>query len=227
MAKHLFSKAELDWSTRAMVNVQVIGVSLQRTMAERAMHSEMLATSKSFRVKGSQDNMLDVLKAYAQHHNLPVPDNYAIFKDFTNLIQHMMAKLVQDIPKQPQQESLENSTMTSSSAGETKWKQNEDGTYSHELPYDMFVSRKKYIMRPDGSWMQLQSPNAAQMTRVAEVPPALAPSAAAPVLTMEIPGLDNISKRLEATLAGQQLADKAITMLQEQVAEIKKQRTAQ
>ncbi len=85
--------------------------------------------------------------------------------------------------------------------------------------------RKEYIRLPDGSWMQLQTSSEAQVTSVDEQVPAPgppAPSTPGPVLTMEIPGLDNISKKLEVTLAGQQRAEMAISSLQEQLAEEKK-----
>ncbi len=43
--------------------------------------------------------MLDLCKAYGQHHGLTVPDSYATFKDLKVLAQHMMTKMMQDIPK--------------------------------------------------------------------------------------------------------------------------------
>ncbi len=64
---------------------------------------------------------------------------------------------------------------------------------------------------PDGTWMQLQITSEAQVTITEQLPASgsVTPASPFPVLTMEIPDLDNIAKKLETMLLGQQKADLA------------------
>ncbi len=233
-AKQLFTKGEFDWSYRCIMNGNAIGLSLQRSMIERTMHGELVSLGKTFRTKRSPDGILDVCRAFAMHYNLPVPDAYTTYKDLKVLAAQMFNKMMENAPK-PAQEASEGANFAQPASSEIKWKMNEDGTFSHNVPFDAFALQKKYIRMPDGSWMELQTNIEVQVSGIQQAPaaqpaagpgmPAI-PASPSPVLTMEIPGLENITKKLDSMMQGQQKADLAISSLQLQLAEEKRKRKA-